>query len=492
MADYSYLKGLSSSELEKRASQNSADWHTDVGQRSNYEAENKAIKAELDKRYGITSTLDTTTGKWTSVSKAQSAAGAQQQTIPVQQETVPLQQQSSYDLTEYLKQQEAAKVESTLAGLKGAYEQSMAGYKAEKANLPKTYDAARNSTAAQSARAQRTFDERAAAQGLSSGAAGQAALARSSALTGALSQIDQAQAGAEADIDLQMANLKNQYETAIQQAKANGNSQLATALYQEMVRMQGLQRQDEQLAYNRAQSEDATRYNREQAEKAEAQERINAYLAVLGQVSGLDSALVEQSGYTPTELTALEQYYAQQKAASTKPTLTASQVDSAIKAGNLTPNVLSAYEYYYGVPYGSAGGVSGTVSMSRSSGSGSYDNGSLTTEQVMSLQRFMGLEADGRWFRSAAGGMSADEAWKVYSQIQNIAASRQDNYTVLESELGEMFASGTSVDIINSALAEARNEGLISRDEYFELRKEYRKKREESGREGDNDGAERN
>lgn len=36
-----------------------------------------------------------------------------------------------------------------------------------------------------------------------------------------------------------------------------------------------------------------------------------------------------------------------------KPSLTFSQMEEAIKSNNITPNVLAAYEYYYGVPYGS-------------------------------------------------------------------------------------------------------------------------------------------
>ena len=36
--------------------------------------------------------------------------------------------ESDYDLSEYLKRQKAAQLESALAGLKGAYEQSLAGY----------------------------------------------------------------------------------------------------------------------------------------------------------------------------------------------------------------------------------------------------------------------------------------------------------------------------------------------------------------------------
>ena len=61
------------------------------------------------------------------------------------------------------------------------------------------------------------------------------------------------------------------------------------------------------------------RYEREysdtmkQADKEEAQNRINAYLAANGKVANLDQTLINNSGYTPAELSALENYYAQQK-----------------------------------------------------------------------------------------------------------------------------------------------------------------------------------
>ena len=45
-----------------------------------------------------------------------------------------------------------------------------------------------------------------------------------------------------------------------------------------------------------------------------------------------------------------------------------------------------------------------------------YDNGSLTTDQVKQLQSLYGVTDDGKWgaqSRSAAGGLSADEAWKM-------------------------------------------------------------------------------
>lgn len=56
------------------------------------------------------------------------------------------------------------------------------------------------------------------------------------------------------------------------------------------------------------------KYNQDQNAKAEAQDRVNAYLAAYGNVADLDPSLIRNSGYTQSELAALEQYYANQQA----------------------------------------------------------------------------------------------------------------------------------------------------------------------------------
>lgn len=66
----------------------------------------------------------------------------------------------------------------------------------------------------------------------------------------------------------------------------------------------------------------------------------------------------------------------------------------------------------------SGGGSGGGGGNGRSTGGAGYDNGSLTSAQVKQLQNYYGVTADGMWgsnSTSAAGGLSADEAWnKVY------------------------------------------------------------------------------
>ena len=57
-----------------------------------------------------------------------------------------------------------------------------------------------------------------------------------------------------------------------------------------------------------------TQYAQGQDSKAEAQDRINAFLAAYGSAANLDPALVRASGYTQGELETIERYYADQKA----------------------------------------------------------------------------------------------------------------------------------------------------------------------------------
>lgn len=73
-----------------------------------------------------------------------------------------------------------------------------------------------------------------------------------------------------------------------------------------------------------------------------------------------------------------------------------------------------------GVQSAASGGTTAARSSARS-GLRGYDNGSLSAEQVRQMQAYYGAAADGMWGRdssSAAGGLSADEAW---------AAMRREN-----------------------------------------------------------------
>lgn len=63
----------------------------------------------------------------------------------------------------------------------------------------------------------------------------------------------------------------------------------------------------------------------------------------------------------------------------------------------------------YGGSYGSSGGYSGS----------GYNNGGLSADQVRQMQEYYGTTADGLWganSKTAAGGMSAAEAWNAYRE----------------------------------------------------------------------------
>lgn len=279
---------------------------------------------------------------------------------------------TSFDIgdgSDYLKELYAKKVAAELAALKSAYEQNTATLDASRAQIAPVYDIARNSAANQNALSRGAFQEMAVANGLNTGTTGQAALAQDVVLQQNLSQIDREQAEKTAAIDLQRSQLDTEYRNAIAKAEATGDAELANALYEEYVRQQ------------------------------------NLYAKYGGQTGGSGSGSTGSSTVV-------------------KPTLTASQVQSALKNGIVTDDVISAFDYYYGQGaydslYGTGKLTSGGSSGGGSTGKkkGSYSNGSLTNQQVKQLQKYYGVSQDGKWganSKKAAGGLTADQAWAKY------------------------------------------------------------------------------
>lgn len=306
---------------------------------------------------------------------------------------------TSFDIgdgNDYLKELYAKKVAAELAALKSAYEQNTATLDANRAQIAPVYDIARNSAANQNALSRGAFQEMAVANGLNTGTTGQAALAQDVVLQQNLSQIDREQAEKTAAIDLQRSQLDTEYRNAIAKAEATGDAELANALYEEYVRQQ------------------------------------NLYAKYGGQTGGSSSG--GSGGSTVV-----------------KPTLTASQVQSALKNGIVTDDVISAFDYYYGQGaydslYGTgkltSGGSSGGGSTNKKKGS--YSNGSLTNEQVKQLQKYYGVSQDGKWganSKKAAGGLTADQAWAKY---QGGKSGKYENAGNLAA-----WASGLNTDLKN-------------------------------------------
>ena len=125
-----------------------------------------------------------------------------------------------------------AQIAANQAALENAYELNVNTINAQKEALPQTYRTAKNATASQAEVAKSNFNEYAAAAGLSSGTGGQAQLSMSNQLQGSLSELDQAQADALAELDLQLTNLTTQYQNDLALAFAEGNLAKVAALYQ--------------------------------------------------------------------------------------------------------------------------------------------------------------------------------------------------------------------------------------------------------------------
>lgn len=312
-------------------------------------------------------------------------AGSQQRVTDINAGSTPTRNYStsqigtSYDIgdgNDYLKELYAKKKAAELAALKSAYEQNTATLDASRAQIAPVYDIARNSAANQNALSRGAFQEMAVANGLNTGTTGQAALAQDIVYQQNLSAIDREQAQKLADLDLQRSQLDTEYRNAIAKAEATGDAELANALYEEYVRQQ------------------------------------NLYAKYGGQTSGSVSG--SSGGSTVV-----------------KPTLTASQVQSALKNGIVTDDVISAFDYYYGQGaydslYGTGKLTTGSSSGSKTSNSkkGSYSNGKLTNGQVKQLQKYYGVTADGKWganSKKAAGGLTADQAWAKYQGTNKTA-----------------------------------------------------------------------
>ena len=350
------------------------------------------------------------------------------------------------DLTEYIRQQNAAQLEANLAALKESYDKSMNGYQQQISLIPQSYDAARNATAAQDALARRQFDERAIAAGLSSGANAQMELSRSAALQSALSDLDQQQQNAVNSVNTNMANIEASYQSAIAQAKANGNAALAEALYNELVRVENQQRQDAQLA-------------------RQYQTTLAQLGAQYGDYSGLNALGINTTAYEQERAAAKALEEANRKAAEEaalaeanayKPTFTAAQVKSAYdnyvngKGPALEGNMQrDFYYYYYGDPdYGSATGASAMpgstaeqVQAAFTGGGGgnptpsvSYNNGGLTTGEVLAIQQEWNrqhpdrpIAEDGYWGPNSQSVTGASDAATARTRLASGTPTQTTN-----------------------------------------------------------------
>lgn len=174
-------------------------------------------------------------------SAATAGGGAQGQTLPqlpqsgvATAQTTLRKPTSQYD---FIKALYDAQQESALKALEAAYAQNVMDLDALKESTQAQYRAARDQTAASAAVNRAGWNEYALASGLGSGAAGQAQLALGNQLTGELSALRSAEAGALLDIETRREKAGAQYRAEVAQAIADGNYKRANALYEEALRL---------------------------------------------------------------------------------------------------------------------------------------------------------------------------------------------------------------------------------------------------------------
>ena len=167
--------------------------------------------------------------------------------------------------------------------------------------------------------------------------------------------------------------------------------------------------------------------------KAEAQDRINAYLAAYGSVADLDPALVETSGYTASELAALEQYYANQKAQ-----------EAAAAAKKNTGS-------------GSGGGTGGSGGRSSGSGSGNSTSADYTNVRKKAMSYDNLNDAEDYLNRAVDNGyITSDEAYKIYMVDLGGNPSANNVPTTYEEFAAK---TGNSGIMTPSEFADARSAG---------------------------------
>lgn len=158
------------------------------------------------------------------------------------------------DLSGYLNQMYDAQLKSQLAALESAYQENLAELDKNQQETNAAYDEQKRQTQGDAERAAANWRELAVAQGLNTGAMGQAALSQNNQLQSNLNTLGAAQAQALANIQNQRTLLGKQYQLQILQAQADNDFERAQQLYAEAVRQDEILQAQEQQAMSMMQS----------------------------------------------------------------------------------------------------------------------------------------------------------------------------------------------------------------------------------------------
>lgn len=219
------------------------------------------------------------------------------------------------------------------------------------------------------------------------------------------------------------SNLYNQYRDLIGDSQWNQNFQ-----YQQNRDSISDKRYDQEYSDSRrdyADSQTAT-------SKADAQNRINAYLAAYGAVADLDPSLVSASGYTQSELNTLARYYAEQKAME--------QAAAAKKAS----------------------GSSGSKSGSKSSGSQNYSGLFRAARESGYPKSFIANNAKKYGFSSSSGLYDEYSDWlDNQSTGKDVTSLNYDEDSGIFTWDGKNYNSASKLSDAMSKAGLTENEGEI-------------------------------
>ena len=323
------------------------------------------------------------------------------------------------DAFQYIRDMYAANSASQLAALKAAYEQNVMDYNAQDDLISAEAQRQRNQAAAQNELQRMYMNEMGIMQGLNTGTTGQMALAQSAALQGNLASIGTQEQQALADSALERSKLKVQYSAAVDQAIAQNNYELANALYQEYVRQDTLAQQAAAAAQDQANWQAQFDYQKQQDAWTNAAAQAEL-LAGFGDFSGYKAL-----GYSDAQIAMMQ----------------------------------NAWNAQYGTPAVGATGTTGAAPKPK------YDNSGLTNEQVKVLQNYYGVTADGAWGKnstSAAGGMTAAQAWEQFTAPVTDVSQLSANGIAVANSLARGYTTGTQQ---RDAIISAYQNGRITRGE---------------------------
>ena len=157
-------------------------------------------------------------------------------------------------LQDYINQIYDASLKSQLAQLEAAYQESLAELEKSQTETDAAYNEQKRQTQGDAERNAANWRELAMAQGLNTGAMGQAALSQHNQLQSNLNTLSAAQQKALDNIRNQRALLGKQYQLQILQAQADNDFERAQMLYSEAVRQDEILREQEKEALSMMQS----------------------------------------------------------------------------------------------------------------------------------------------------------------------------------------------------------------------------------------------